>query len=60
MRLSGKIAIITGSATGLQGSVMGFGGAPRYAINDTKPNSDDETIFAITVKRNVGIENIKI
>ncbi len=40
--------------------VMGFGGAPRYAINDTKPNSDDETIFAITVKRNVGIENIKI
>jgi len=39
---------------------MGFGGAPRYAINDTKPNSDDETIFAITVKRNVGIENIKI
>ena len=30
MRLSGKIAIITGSATGLQGSVMGFGGAAAW------------------------------
>ena len=30
MRLKGKVAIITGAATGLQGSVMGFGGAAAW------------------------------
>ena len=27
MRLEGKIALITGAATGVQGELMGFGGA---------------------------------
>ena len=40
--------------------IMGFGGAKRYIINDTKVNSDEDTAFAITVNRNEGIENVKI
>tara|TARA_Y100001963_G_C6690836_1_gene404553 strand:- start:610 stop:972 length:363 start_codon:yes stop_codon:yes gene_type:complete len=40
--------------------IMGFGGGHRYLINDTKPNSDDDTCFAITVKRNEGIEDLEI
>ena len=30
MRLKGKTAIITGAATGIQGSIMGFGGASAW------------------------------
>ena len=30
MRLEGKTAIITGAATGIQGSLMGFGGASAW------------------------------
>ena len=53
MRLSGKIAIITGSATGLQGSVMGFGGAAAWRflregakviVTDIDLNSGRETV----------------
>ena len=40
--------------------VMGFGGANRYIINDTKPNSDDDTCFSINVKRNKGVKNIEL
>ena len=40
--------------------VMGFGGANRYIINDTKPNSDEPTAFAVVVKRNEGVENVNL
>ena len=40
--------------------IMGFGGAYRYIINDTKSNSDDNTCFSINVKRNEGIARIEI
>ena len=40
--------------------VMGFGGSHRYIINDTKPNSDDDTCFSINVKRNEGIQGVEI
>ena len=40
--------------------IMGFGGGFRYVINDTKPDSDDDTCFAINVKRNKGVNDVKI
>ena len=40
--------------------IMGFGGAVRYLINDTKPNSDEPTAFAIVVKRNEGPGDINL
>lgn len=40
--------------------VMGIGGGDRILINDKKPNSDVDTVFAINVKRNEGIKNVKI
>ncbi len=40
--------------------IMGFGGAKRYIINDTKTDSDEDTVFAITVNRNEGIENLDL
>ena len=40
--------------------VMGFGGATRYIINDTKVNSDEDTCFAVNVKRNKGLVGLKI
>ncbi len=30
MRLEGKVALITGSASGLKGELMGFGGAAAW------------------------------
>ncbi len=53
MRLKGKIAIITGAATGLQGSVMGFGGATAWRflregakviVTDIDSDSGRETV----------------
>ena len=40
--------------------VMGFGGANRYIINDRKPNSDEDTTFAINITRNKGIKDVEI
>ncbi len=40
--------------------IMGFGGSFRYIINDTKPSKDDDTCFAITVKRNEGIGDLDL
>jgi len=40
--------------------VMGFGGAVRYIINDTKVDSTDDTAFAITVERNKGLLGVEI
>lgn len=38
--------------------ILGIGGGIRVLINDTKPNSSVPTAKAISVKRNVGLENI--
>ena len=40
--------------------IMGFGGAVRYIINDRKPNSDEDTTFAINVDRNKGLSGVEI
>ncbi len=40
--------------------VMGVGGGPRCLINDLKPDSDIPTATAICVRRNQGLENIKV
>lgn len=40
--------------------IMGIGGGDRIIINDTKPDSNAPTAFAINVERNIGIENIEI
>ena len=40
--------------------IMGFGGAVRYIINDRKPNSDDDTVYAINIDRNRGIKDVKL
>ena len=40
--------------------VMGFGGANRYIINDRKPNSDEDTTFAINIERNKGIKDVEL
>ena len=66
MRLKGKVAIITGAATGLQGSVMGFGGAAAWRflregakvvvtdIDSDRPKKglDEEIIKFISQKKN--------
>lgn len=39
--------------------IMGVGGGVRYLINDYKP-SGEESAFAINVKRNKGINEVKI
>lgn len=38
--------------------IMGLGGGIRVLINDSKPNSNEETAKAITVERNAGLEGI--
>jgi len=40
--------------------IMGIGGGTRVIINDRKPNSPDDTCFAINIDRNQGIKNIDI
>ena len=40
--------------------IMGFGGAVRYIINDRKPNSDEDTVYAINIDRNRGIKDVKL
>jgi hypothetical protein len=40
--------------------IMGIGGGSRIIINDRKPNSADDTCFAINIDRNQGIEKIDI
>ena len=40
--------------------IMGFGGAVRYIINDTKIGSKEDTAYAITVERNKGLSGVKI
>lgn len=40
--------------------IMGIGGGSRIIINDRKPNSTDDTCFAINIDRNQGIEKIDI
>ena len=39
---------------------MGFGGGDRVIINDRKPNSERDTVYAINLTRNEGIENVEI
>ena len=40
--------------------VMGFGGANRYIINDRKPDSKEDTTFAINIDRNKGIKDVEL
>jgi len=40
--------------------IMGIGGGDRILINDRKPNSDRDTVYAINLTRNEGIKNVKI
>ena len=40
--------------------IMGIGGGKRVIINDTKPDSDDDTAGFVCVKRNEGIVDINI
>tara|TARA_Y100000592_G_C5441266_1_gene303523 strand:- start:827 stop:1204 length:378 start_codon:yes stop_codon:yes gene_type:complete len=41
--------------------IMGFGGGPRYLINDMKKNGREATAFAINLKRDTeGIGNINL
>ena len=40
--------------------IMGFGGAVRYIRNDRKPNSKDDTTYAINVDRNKGIKDVEL
>ena len=40
--------------------IMGFGGGDRVMINDRKPDSDEDTTFAINVTRNKGINDVKL
>jgi len=40
--------------------IMGVGNGKRILINDLKPNSEEPTAIAINVKRNSGLEDIKI
>ena len=39
---------------------MGFGGGDRIIINDRKPNSDKDTVFAINIDRNKGIRDVEL
>ena len=38
--------------------IMGFGGGDRIMINDRKPDSKKDTVFAINIKRNKGIKDV--
>ena len=40
--------------------VMGLGGGQRVLINDLKLDNENPTAYAINVKRNEGIKNVKI
>jgi len=40
--------------------VMGIGGGPRVLINDLKPGSDNYAAMSFNLKRNEGMEDIKI
>ena len=40
--------------------IMGIGGGDRILINDRKPDSDRDTVYAINLTRNEGIKNVKI
>jgi hydroxymethylpyrimidine pyrophosphatase-like HAD family hydrolase len=40
--------------------IMGFGGGDRIIINDRKPNSDKDTVFAINIDRNKGIQDVEL
>jgi len=40
--------------------IMGFGGGDRIIINDRKPNSDKDTVFAVNIDRNKGIKDVKL
>jgi len=40
--------------------IMGFGSGPRYVINDRRPENDQNTAFAVNVKRDYGIQDINI
>jgi len=40
--------------------VMGIGGGKRYIINDRKPSGDKDYAYAINLKRNQGIKDVKI
>ena len=41
-------------------SSMGIGGGTRVLINDLKPDREGDTAIAINLKRDEGIENVKI
>ena len=40
--------------------IMGIGGGYRVLINDRKPDSADDTAFAINLTRNEGIEDLQL
>lgn len=40
--------------------IMGVGGGVRVLINDTKPNSNEQTAVAFVVERNTGLSNVNI
>ena len=40
--------------------IMGFGGGDRILINDRKLNSDRDTAYVINVKRDKGLEDVKL
>ena len=40
--------------------IMGIGGGTRVLINDLKPDREGDTAIAINLKRDEGIENVKI
>jgi len=40
--------------------IMGIGGGDRILINDCKPDSEEDTCFAINLTRNEGLKNVKI
>ncbi|MFQ6029571.1 MAG: SDR family NAD(P)-dependent oxidoreductase, partial [Dehalococcoidia bacterium] len=56
MRLEGKVALITGAATGVQGELMGFGGASarlfvregaKVVLGDINEESGQQTVSQI-------------
>jgi intein/homing endonuclease len=40
--------------------IMGIGGGVRVLVNDRKKDSEDDTAVAINLKRNSGIQSVKI
>jgi len=40
--------------------VMGVGGGSRILINDRKPNSQENTAFAVNLTRNEGLKDVKL